>query len=37
MIAGVEAATEAADAYLFVLGDQPLLTPGNRERGDIPV
>ncbi len=28
MVAGVEAASEAADAYLFVLGDQPLLTPG---------
>lgn len=28
MIAGVEAAHEAAEAYLFVLGDQPLLTPG---------
>ena len=27
MVAGVEAASEAADAYLFVLGDQPLLTP----------
>ena len=28
MIAGIEAAHEEADAYLFVLGDQPLLTPG---------
>lgn len=28
MTAGVEAAHEAAEAYLFVLGDQPLLTPG---------
>ena len=28
MIAGIEAAHEAAEAYLFVLGDQPLLTPG---------
>ena len=28
MVAGVEAATEATGAYLFVLGDQPLLTPG---------
>ena len=28
MIAGVEAAHEEAGAYLFVLGDQPLLTPG---------
>ena len=28
MIAGVEAAHEEACAYLFVLGDQPLLTPG---------
>ena len=27
MIAGVEAAREEACAYLFVLGDQPLLTP----------
>ena len=27
MVAGVEAAHEAADAYFFVLGDQPLLTP----------
>lgn len=27
MIAGVEAAHEEACAYLFVLGDQPLLTP----------
>ena len=27
MVAGVEAASEATDAYLFVLGDQPLLTP----------
>ena len=28
MVAGVEAAPEATGAYLFVLGDQPLLTPG---------
>lgn len=28
MIAGIEAAPEDTDAYLFVLGDQPLLTPG---------
>ena len=28
MIAGIEAAPEDAEAYLFVLGDQPLLTPG---------
>lgn len=28
MIAGIEAASEDAKAYLFVLGDQPLLTPG---------
>ena len=28
MIAGIEAAHEEACAYLFVLGDQPLLTPG---------
>lgn len=28
MIAGIEAAHETAEAYLFVLGDQPLLTPG---------
>lgn len=28
MIAGIEAASEDAEAYLFVLGDQPLLTPG---------
>lgn len=28
MIAGIEAAREEACAYLFVLGDQPLLTPG---------
>ena len=28
MIAGIEAAHEEAGAYLFVLGDQPLLTPG---------
>lgn len=27
MIAGIEAASEDAEAYLFVLGDQPLLTP----------
>ena len=27
MVAGVEAAPEATGAYLFVLGDQPLLTP----------
>ena len=27
MIAGIEAAHEEAGAYLFVLGDQPLLTP----------
>lgn len=27
MIAGIEAAREEACAYLFVLGDQPLLTP----------
>ena len=27
MIAGIEAASEEAEAYLFVLGDQPLLTP----------
>ena len=27
MIEGIEAAHEAAEAYLFVLGDQPLLTP----------
>lgn len=27
MIAGIEAAHEEARAYLFVLGDQPLLTP----------
>ena len=27
MVAGVEAAHEEAGAYLFVLGDQPLLTP----------
>lgn len=28
MIAGIEAASGDAGAYLFVLGDQPLLTPG---------
>ena len=28
MIAGIEAAKEDTEAYLFVLGDQPLLTPG---------
>ena len=28
MIAGIEEAHEEACAYLFVLGDQPLLTPG---------
>ncbi len=28
MIAGIEAAPEDTAAYLFVLGDQPLLTPG---------
>lgn len=27
MVAGIEAAHEEAGAYLFVLGDQPLLTP----------
>jgi len=27
MIAGIEAAPEDTEAYLFVLGDQPLLTP----------
>ncbi len=27
MVAGLRAAAETADAYLFVLGDQPLLTP----------
>ena len=28
MIAGIKAASKDAEAYLFVLGDQPLLTPG---------